>query len=112
MKKYLTETEKYEKWKKEFHDEIETLFIDIFKKKLDAFAISIIQVDKWNIYFKVTGLSTELERLHAMLSERDILQTVEYSSISDYAGAYKYKLSAPTREDLNAKLGYLRMILY
>ena len=77
MKEYLTETEKYEIWKKKFRKEMQDQLSEIFNKKVAGCFVSVYCVDKWNVYFNVRGLASDITKLENDVGLKQILNKIE-----------------------------------
>lgn len=114
MKKYLTETEKYEIWKEKFRNEMQRLLYDTFKAKVSDCFVSVYGVDKWNVYFNIRGNYSDINKLFkdSVLNEilvikplwGDILPENRYTR-----RGYCCKLCAKTEDEFNTKLGGLKL---
>ena len=108
MKKYLTETEKYENWKAEFRKEMQSILTKIFDRKVGGCFVSVYAVDKWNVYFNVRGIASDLTKLE---NDFGLQQVLEIKPTWDEPTACVCELHAKTEEELNTKLGYLKIAL-
>lgn len=104
----LTETEKYEIWKKKFRKEMQEQLSEIFNKKVAGCFVSVYCVDKWNVYFNVRGLASDLRKLEEDVGLQQILNI---KALLDEPTACVCELHAKTEDEFNTKFGYLRMAL-
>lgn len=108
-KKYLTETEKYEIWKINFRKEMQDILTKIFDKKVGGCFVSVYAVDKWNVYFNVRGVASDIHKLEADPTLNEIL---DIKSIWDETTACCCELHAKTEDEFNTKLGGLKICLF
>lgn len=104
----LTETEKYEIWKKKFREEMQNQLSEIFNKKVAGCFVSVYCVDKWNVYFNIRGLSSDLTKLENDISLKQVLNI---KGILDEPTACCCELHAKTEDEFNTKFGYLKIAL-
>lgn len=106
MKRYMNETEKYEIWKKKFRKEIQEQLSDIFSKKVAGCFVSVYCVDKWNVYFNIRGLASDITKLENDVSLQQILNI---KSLWDEPTGCICELHAKTKDEFDTKFGYLRI---
>ena len=108
MKRYMNETEKYEIWKKKFRKEMQEQLSEIFNKKVAGCFVSVYCVDKWNVYFNIRGLASDLTKLE---NDEGLKQILNIKLLLDESTACVCELHAKTKEEFNTKFGYLRIAL-
>ena len=108
-KKYLTETEKYEIWKKKFRKEMQDVLSKAFAKKVGGSFVSGYAVDKWNVYFNVRGVSSDLQKLE---NDPTLKEIINIKMMWDEPTACCCELRAKTEEEFNTKLGGLKICLF
>lgn len=107
-KKYLTETEKYEAWKTEFRKEMQDVLTTIFEKKIGGCFISVYAVDKWNVYFNVRGVASDIRKLE---DDPMLKEIMNIKLLWDEPTACCCELHAKTEDEFNTKLGGLKISL-
>lgn len=118
MKKYMNETEKYEKWKKDFSIEIQKELDTIFKNNVFSPTINILDLNKWNIEFQIVGTEERIKKIKNIIDKDFILQkfisckSID-KNIKEILISYKryrieLKVSAISEEMLFSKLFYLK----
>ena len=108
-KKYLTETEKYEIWKINFRKEMQDILSKIFEKKIGGSFVSVYAVDKWNIYFNVRGVASDIHKLE---DDPMLKEIINIKAVWDEPTACCCELHAKTEEEFNTKLGGLKICLF
>ena len=115
-KKYLTETEKFEKWKLDFKESVKDQLSDMFAKCYgkDAFELGICDVDKWNIEFVITIIKSYYEDLlrkyNTNFSLQDVLSKLYIKNTNGYFQNIRFRIEAKSKEELDAKLMYLNLL--
>lgn len=118
MKKYMNETEKYEKWKKDFSIEIQKELDTIFKNNVFSPTINILDLNKWNIEFQIVGTEERIKKIKNIIDKDFVLQkfisckSID-KNIKEILISYKryrieLKVSAISEEMLFSKLFYLK----
>lgn len=112
---HLTETEKYEIWKKNFRKEMTNFLGEIFAHLNIGCYVSIQKVDKWNIEFNVSSGMATLgwldKRLQADPTLMNILNGKGPIELIGDKSKKCFNIKANTREELDAQLGYLKIAL-
>ena len=108
-KKYLTETEKYEMWIKKFRKEMQGVLSKAFATEDGGRYVSVYAVDKWNVYFNVRGVSSDLQKLE---NDPTLKEIINIKMMWDEPTARCCELRAKTEEEFNTKLGGLKICLF